>query len=304
LIAPEAAKLNELIAELLRMLGRLIGEDIELKFLPSEELWNVWIDPSQISQILTNLAVNARDAITDVGSVSIETANVVLDEAYNNIHNYVVPGEYVSLTFSDSGKGINPDIKDRIFEPFFTTKEAGKGTGLGLPTIYGIVKQNNGYIHVYSEPGMGTTFKIYFPRYHGDVEASSEKPGTGILTGTETVLIAEDYEEILYLAVEILEHYGYTVLKARNPDEAIMTSEKHKGDIHLLITDVVMPGMNGKDLEEKIKISRPHIRTLFMSGYTADIIAQRGVIERGVAFIQKPFTVQSFAMKVRDVLDS
>jgi len=304
LIAPEAAKLNELIADLLRMLGRLIGEDIELKFLPSEELWNVWIDPSQISQILTNLAVNARDAITDVGSVSIETANVVLDEAYNNIYNYVVPGEYVSLIFSDSGKGINPDIKDRIFEPFFTTKEAGKGTGLGLPTIYGIVKQNNGYIHVYSEPGMGTAFKIYFPRYCGDVEATSEKPGTGILTGTETVLIAEDYEEILYLVVEILEHSGYTVLKARNPDEAIMTSEKHKGDIHLLITDVVMPGMNGKDLEEKIKISRPRIRTLFMSGYTADIIAQRGVIERGVAFIQKPFTVQSFAMKVRDVLDS
>jgi len=304
LIAPEAAKLNELIADLLRMLGRLIGEDIELKFLPSEDLWNVWIDPSQISQILTNLAVNARDAIADVGSVSIETANVVLDEAYNNIHNYVVPGEYVSLIFSDSGKGINPDIKDRIFEPFFTTKEAGKGTGLGLPTIYGIVKQNNGYIHVYSEPGMGTTFKIYFPRYHGDVEAPSKKTRPGVMTGTETVLIAEDYEEILYLAVEILEKYGYTVLKARNPDEAIMTSEKHKGDIHLLITDVVMPGMNGKDLEEKIKISRPRIRTLFMSGYTADIIAQRGVIERGVAFIQKPFTVQSFAMKVRDVLDS
>jgi PAS domain S-box-containing protein len=303
LIAPEAARLNEHIKEMLKMLSRLIGEDIELKFLPSEDLWNIWIDPSQISQILTNLAVNARDAIEDVGRVNIETANVVLDEAYIKIHKHVVPGEYVSLIFSDTGKGIKPDIIDHIFEPFFTTKEEGKGTGLGLPTVYGIVKQNNGYIYVYSESGMGTTFKIYFPRYHGEVKAPPEKSRTEVMEGTETVLVVEDYEEILCLAVEILEKYGYTVLKARNPNEAIMTSEQYKGDIHLLITDVVMPTMNGKDLEEKIKSSRPNIKTLFMSGYTADIIAQRGVIEQGVAFLQKPFTVQSFTIKVREVLD-
>lgn len=304
LIAPEAVMLNEYISDILRMLSRLIGEDIELKFLPSEDLWNIWMDPSQISQILTNLAVNARDAISDVGSVSIETSNVVLDEAYQNVHKYIIPGDYVLLAFSDNGKGISRDIADRIFEPFFTTKDSGKGTGLGLSTVYGIVKQNNGYIHVYSELGLGTTFKIYFPRYRGAVEVPQEKPKPGITKGTETILIVEDYEEILYLAVEILEQQGYKMLRARNPEEAVMTAMQYHGDIHLLITDVVLPTMNGKDLEKKIKTTRPDLKTLFMSGYTADIITQRGVIEQGVSFLQKPFTIQSLASKVREVLDS
>lgn len=304
LIAPQATKLNDYISDMLRMLGRLIGEDIKLQFIPGKDLWNIWIDPSQISQILTNLAINARDAISDVGTVKIETMNMVIDEAFKKIFNYAVPGDYICLTFTDTGSGIDPGVINRIFEPFFTTKEEGKGTGLGLSTVYGIVKQNNGYIHVYSEPGMGTTFKMYFPRYYGEVETRDETTGNGITTGSETILIVEDYEEILYLAVEILEKYGYKVLKARNPDDAIMTSEQYKNDIQLLITDVVMPTMNGKDLEEKIKKQRPEIKTLFMSGYTADIIAKRGVIKPGVAFLQKPFSVESLITKVRDVLDS
>lgn len=304
LIAPQAAKLNDYISEMLRMIGRLIGEDIKLQFIPGKDLWNIWIDPSQISQILTNLAINARDAISDVGTVKIETTNIVIDEAFKKVFNYVIPGEYVCLTFTDTGTGIDPEIINRIFEPFFTTKEEGKGTGLGLSTVYGIVKQNNGYIHVYSEPGIGTNFKIYFPRYCGEVEKHYNIADNGIITGTETILIVEDYEEILYLAVEILEKYGYQVLKARNPDDAVMTSEQYKDEIQLLITDVVMPTMNGKALEEKIKIKRPQIKTLFMSGYTADIIAKRGVIKPGVAFLQKPFSVESLITKVRDVLDS
>lgn len=303
LIAPEPSMLNELITDLLRMLGRLIGEDIELKFLPSGDLWNIWIDPTQVSQILTNLAVNARDAITNVGSVTIETSNVVLDETYRKVFSYVIPGEYVLLSFSDTGHGIDSAIKDRIFEPFFTTKESGKGTGLGLSTVYGIVKQNNGYIHVYSELNMGTTFKIYFPRFYGEKETAVEKIRKVVMEGTETILIVEDYEEILYLAMEILENYGYKVLSARNPEEAVMKSEQYKDKIHLLITDVIMPSMNGRDLDDRIKISRPDIKTLFMSGYTADIIAQRGVIDQGVAFLQKPFSVESLIIKVRSVLD-
>ena len=304
IVEPRVLHLNEVIANQQQMLARLIGEDIQIDFVPAGDLWTIRVDPVQIDQILANLAVNARDAIAGVGTVSVETANVVLDETYIRNHVYVTPGEYVMLAFSDTGAGMDADTLKRIFEPFFTTKDKAKGTGLGLSTVFGIVKQNKGFIHAYSELGMGTTFKIYFPRFRGKAAAPAEKAEAASGTGTETVLVVEDEQQVLSLAREVLERYGYQVLTARTPDEACQLVEKHEGRIHLLLTDVVMPAMNGKELQTRIQKIKPGLKTLFMSGYTANVIAQHGVLEEGVEFLQKPFSVASLAQKVRQVLDA
>jgi CheY-like chemotaxis protein len=239
-----------------------------------------------------------------VGTITIETSTIALDEAYCREHDFQNPGEYVGLAFSDTGAGMDTETLERIFEPFFTTKEVGKGTGLGLSTVYGIVKQDGGTINAYSEPGIGTTFRIYFPRVREAAEEGVEPVREAAPVGTETVLLVEDEEQILSLVARILEGHGYRVLSTRSPEEACRLAERHDGKIDLLLTDVVMPGMNGKELQGRIGGLRPGIPTLFMSGYTANAIAHRGVLDEGVAFVQKPFTVRSLAEKVRSVLDS
>lgn len=253
---------------------------------------------------MANLAVNARDAITGVGKVIIETHNVVLDETYCADHVGFVPGEYVMLAVSDTGVGMSKEVLEHLFEPFFTTKEVGKGTGLGLATVYGIVKQNDGFINVYSEPGQGTTLKIYLPRSRApSVEIPTEKTAEPLRGGRETVLIVEDEKAILDISERILEELGYTVLITRSPNEAIRLAGEYTGDIHLLITDVVMPEMNGRDLADRLASIKPSIKCLYMSGYTANVIAQRGVLHEGVCFIQKPFSAMSLAVKVRETLE-
>jgi two-component system cell cycle sensor histidine kinase/response regulator CckA len=303
IIAPVPINLNAELIPLKKMLGRLIGEDITLNISSKKGLWDIKIDPTQITQILTNLATNARDAIENIGSVTIETVNVHIEETLENASAKISAGEYVQLIFSDTGKGMNKDTVSHIFEPFFTTKPKGEGTGLGLSTVFGIIKQNNGYINVYSEPSQGTTFKIYFPRYQGTTETSGEQIQEIPMAGGETILIVEDEAEILTLAKIVLEKYTYNVLTAQSPSEALAACEKYGKKIDLLITDVVMPGMNGKELKERIELKYPAIKVLFMSGYTADIVAHRGVLEEGVEFLQKPFTPVMLAKKVREVLN-
>ncbi len=302
-ISPKVLDLNELISGMLSMLRRLIGEDIELAWHPGAGLWPVRMDPTQIDQILANLAVNARDAITGVGHLTIRTENrVVVDE--RRPHSEFVPGEYVLLSVSDTGCGMSAESLERLFEPFYTTKEVGKGTGLGLATVYGIVKQNDGFIHVQSQAGKGTVFSIYLPRVAVEnpvraVPATTAKP-TG---GSETILLVEDEDPILELSMTILTRYGYTVLAAKSPEEALAISESNQGPLHLLITDVILPQMNGRDLQELIKSRYPEIRTLFMSGYTADVIARHGVLDDGVDFLEKPFSIHALTAKVREVLE-
>ena len=303
LVEPKTIDLNAEISNQKSLLERLIGEEINIVFLPMDNLWSIRIDPYQIGQILTNLAINSRDAIKGVGTITIETANVSLDNTYVQRNVYVKPGEYVMLSFTDSGTGMDSETVEQIFEPFFTTKKEGHGTGLGLSTVYGIVRQNSGVVNVYSERGMGTTFKIYFPRYAGkpgkQIISAGEKP----MEGNETILIVEDEEQILELTRKILEKCGYRVLTANSPADASHIVEEGVQDIHLLLTDVVMPTMNGKELRDKIRNRFPGIKTLFMSGYTANVIAERGVIDKDVNFIHKPFTISGLAKKVREVLD-
>jgi two-component system, cell cycle sensor histidine kinase and response regulator CckA len=304
-ISPRVLDLNEALNGMSNMLQRLIGEDIDIAWLPSGELWPVNIDPSQIDQILANLCINARDAIKGVGKITIETANATFDDSYCRDHEEFVPGQYVLLAVSDNGCGMDKEILGKLFEPFFTTKETGKGTGLGLCTIYGIVKQNKGFINVYSEPGHGTTFKIYFPRYEGKDEISSVKGNqASVISGRETVLVVEDEPALLEMSKLMLEMQGYKVLSAASPREAIRLSREHSGKIDLLMTDVVMPEMNGRDLAENMLTLYPDLKCLFTSGYTANVIAHRGVLEEGVHFIQKPFSRNDLAMKVREVLDN
>jgi CheY-like chemotaxis protein len=253
--------------------------------------------------MLANLLVNAKDAIAGVGSVTIETKNVEFDEIYCAGNAGFVPGKYVMMAVSDTGGGMDKHILDHVFEPFFTTKEVGKGTGLGLATLYGIVKQNNGFINVYSEPGQGTTFRIYLPRTGTGPAEKAVAAADKNLRGTETVLIAEDEASILNLGASILTQYGYTVLAAKNPFEALALAKHHDGPIHLLVTDVVMPRMSGKELQKTLCAIRPETKCLFMSGYTANAIAHHGVLDVGVYFLQKPFSVTDMAEKVREVLD-
>ena len=303
IITPVPLNLNQELIPLKKMLGRLIGEDITLNMSLKKDLWDIKIDPVQITQILTNLATNARDAIENTGSVRIETVNIRIEETLWHESKKIPAGEYVQLMFSDSGKGMNKETISRIFEPFFTTKPKGEGTGLGLSTIFGIVKQNNGFINAYSEPSQGTTFKIYFPRYQGATETHSERLPEIQLTGTETVLIVEDEAEILTLAKIAMKRYGYNVLSAQSPSDALAICEKCGDKIDLLITDVIMPEMNGKELKDRIEVKYPTIKVLFMSGYPADIVAHRGVLEEGVEFLQKPFTQILLANKIREVLN-
>lgn len=302
-VSPKVLDLNEIVASMLNMLRRLIGENIDLAWLPGEDLGPIRMDPAQIDQVLANLCVNARDAIKDTGKVTIETHNVVLDQTYGKEHTGFVPGEYVLLELSDNGCGMNRETLSHLFEPFFTTKGIGKGTGLGLATVYGIVKQNDGFINVYSELGLGTTFKLYLPLYVAKGEQRQPEPeAKPIATGHETILLVEDEPMILEMTTLMLEAQGYTVLPAAIPGEAIRLAREHAGEIHLLMTDVVMPEMNGRDLAKNLLSLYPGLKRLFMSGYTADVIAHHGVLDEGINFIQKPFTMQDLATKIRAAL--
>ncbi len=300
---PKILDLNDTVGGLLSMIRRLIGEDIDLVWVPGANIHLIKIDPAQLDQVLANLCVNARDAITGVGKITVQTKNVSIDEAYSNKHAGFIPGEYVMLAVSDDGCGMGEETVNYIFEPFFTTKEDSKGTGLGLATVYGIVKQNAGFINVYSEPGQGTTFKLYFPRSEEVPRIAQTHVEPTLKKGNETVLLVEDEETILRLSADILTNFGYTVLSAKTPKEALALVETHPADIHLLITDVVMPEMNGKELADKIVHLKPAIKIMYMSGYTSDIIIHRGVLQENVHFLQKPFTIDSITTKVREVLD-
>jgi two-component system, cell cycle sensor histidine kinase and response regulator CckA len=302
-IAPQLLDLNETVEGILKILRRMIGEDIDLVWHSDSGLWPVHMDPTQIEQILANLCVNARDAIQGIGQVTIETANVHLDESYCEEHAGFQPGAYVMLAVSDDGCGMDADALDKIFEPFFTTKAVGRGTGLGLATVYGIVKQNDGFISVDSQKEQGTTFRIYFPRHHGPVSDLPREDNDTLLPGQgETVLVVEDEEAVLELTHSMLVGLGYTVKSAGSPEEALRLAREYDGEIDLLITDVIMPGMNGKTVAEKIGQARPTMKLLFMSGYTADVIAHRSMLDPGVEFISKPFTIQQLSVKVRQVL--
>jgi len=296
--------LNLLLKELDKMLHRIIGEDIELNYLLAEDLKKVKVDPGQIEQVILNLALNARDAMPNGGKLVIETANVELDDSYVRIHKDVNPGHYVLLSVSDTGIGMTPEVKEHIFEPFFTTKAKGKGTGLGLSTVYGIVKQSGGHIWVYSEPGKGATFKIYLPAVDEPVEEIKKRETeAGMPMGKETILIVEDNEEVRKLAEQILTRLGYRVISAAEGNEALDVCDKYKEPIHLLLTDVVMPGMSGRNLAEAISILRPETKVLYMSGYPDEVISDLGVLKPGINYLQKPFTVEILAKKVREVLD-
>lgn len=286
------------------MLQRLIGERICLNWRSAPNLWEVELDPSQVDQILANLCVNARDSITDVGTITIETGISVIDEEYCTQNAGFAVGEYVQLSISDNGCGMDKETLAQIFEPFFTTKGLGEGTGLGLATVYGIVRQNKGFIHVYSEPGLGTTFTIYLPRYSGTSEKAQTKDAVEpAKRGQETILLVEDDPAILKMTTMILENLGYKVLAANFTAEAITLASKYGNDIHLLMTDVVMPEMNGRDLAKKLQSQHQNIKCLYMSGYTADVIAHHGVLDAGLNFIQKPFSMTNLSISIREVLD-
>ncbi len=303
--APKVLDLNETLGNMLKMLRRLIGEDIDLAWRPGSEVWRIKIDPSQIDQILVNLCVNARDAIKGVGKITIETRNIQFDDAYCADHVGFNPGDYVMLAVSDDGEGMTPETLDNIFEPFFTTKNLHQGTGLGLATVYGIARQNNGFVNVYSEPEKGTTFRIYLPRQAEKTTESRHEITDEIpLSRGETILLVEDDPSILKMGKTMLERLGYVVTPAASPGEAVRLAMNPDNEIALLITDVVMPDMNGRQLSEKLKDCRPDLKTLFMSGYTANVIAHRGVLDDDVFFIQKPFSKTELALKVREALDN
>ncbi len=308
-IAPVSMDLNAQVREMKGLLQPLIGEDVDMRFDLAADLWAVHLDPSQADQILANLAVNARDVMPDGGRLTIETANVHLDEpsprSEDRLDPDFRPGDYVRLTVSDSGCGMDAETIEHIFEPFFTTKAPGAGTGLGLATVYGIVKQNKGLIDVHSELGQGTTFRVHLPRHHGDATPSREvRHLSEAHHGDETILLVEDDPMVRTLTRRILKRSGYAVLDAAGPKEAIALCERHPGDIHLLLTDVVMPDMNGKDLHDRIRAARPTVKTLFMSGYSADAIANRGVLDQRTHFIGKPFNAEELCRKVRETLDA
>ena len=306
MIQPVVLNINHTIAEMDKMLCRMIGEDIDLATILEPELWKVKFDPGQMDQVLMNLAVNAKDAMPKGGKLTIETANVELDEVYARQHGMKLkPGPFVVFAVSDTGVGIDEKIRFNIFEPFFTTKEKGKGTGLGLSTVYGIVKQGGGYIWVYSEPGQGTTFKIYLPKSEEEEAFVAEaKTQPQNLEGSETILLAEDDDSARKLIRSSLQEFGYWVLEAQDGKEALQLIEHHKGSIHLLLTDVVMPGMSGRELADRLQPLQPKMKVLYMSGYTDNAIFHHGVLESGMQFIQKPFTPKVLISKVREVLDT
>ncbi|MDI6752990.1 MAG: PAS domain S-box protein [Thermodesulfobacteriota bacterium] len=303
---PQVLDLNGIVTNMNKMLRRLIGEDIQLLTILDQELWSVKVDPGQIEQVIMNLAVNARDAMPRGGKLTIETTNVVLDKNYAKQYVSVKPGPYVMMAVSDNGCGMDKEIQSHLFEPFFTTKEKGKGTGLGLSTVYGIVKQSGGNIWVYSEPGQGTSFKIYLPKA---AEAGKEKyrpiesPRILARQGTETILLVEDEKAVRTMIRKTLQSNGYTVLEAHHGQEALHICDQYSGPIHLMVTDVVMPQMSGKELAEKLTPKRPEMKILYMSGYPDNSIVQHGVLEPGTEFLQKPFTFNTLEAKVRKILD-
>ena len=301
-LQPRVLDVNEVIAGTEKLLARLLGEDVRLTTTLSPKLGAVKVDPGQLEQIIMNLAVNARDAMPLGGRLSIETGNVDLDEEYVRGHPLAHPGRYVMLAVSDTGVGMDAATQARIFEPFFTTKEPGKGTGLGLATVYGIVKQHGGSIWVYSEPGHGTSFKIYLPRVDEAVPAKEAAPSETI-RGSETVLISEDVDAVRAVARQMLERQGYTVLDAPDGESALKLVGQYTGVIHLLLTDVVMPDLSGRELATRLAAVRPSVKVLYMSGYTDDAIVRHGILEEGIAYLQKPFTPDTLARKVRAVLD-
>ena len=302
IITPKALNLDTMMEPVLKMLQRLVGENITLAWLPPASLWLIKMDPAQLTQILTDLSRNARDAIDGTGKIHIKTANVTLDQVPSA--ETCPPGEYVQLSFSDNGCGMNEETLEHLFEPFFTTKEVGQGTGLGLATLYGIIQQNHGFITVDSTLGKGSTFKIHLPRCADPKNAAEEKipiPPSG--AGHETILLVDDDPSLLTLGQQILEALGYTVLAANLPDEALCLAEKHSEEIDLLLTDVIMPNMNGQDLATQLQTRFPNLKCLFMSGYTAEMIARDNVLSKDIPFIQKPFSMKALASKLCDVLD-
>jgi PAS domain S-box-containing protein len=307
MLAPKILDLNSVVTENLKMLNRMIGEDIELVMVPAAELGTVRADAGQIEQVIMNLAVNARDAMPAGGKLTIETSNVSLDEDYARFHAPLRPGNYVMLAISDTGAGMDSETQSHIFEPFFTTK-GPKGTGLGLSTVYGIVKQSGGYIWVYSEAGKGTTFKVYLPRVADTVETPAQvavpAESAAAEPGTETVLLVEDEANLRYLARQFLEKQGYRVVEAADGAAAMQIAVAHEGVIHLLLTDVIMPGMNGRELAQRISEIRPNVKVLYMSGYTENVIGSNGTLDAGVRLLQKPFSLRDLKSKVREVLDS
>jgi len=305
ILQPRVLNLNDVVQDMDKMLRRLIGEDIDLVTVIDQELGLVKADPGQTEQIIMNLAVNARDAMPHGGKLTIETANVYLDQTYAQGHEDVNPGPYVMLAVSDNGCGMDADTLSLIFEPFFTTKESGKGTGLGLATVYGIVKQSGGNIWVYSEPGQGTTFKIYLPRVEESLDTVKPKtvPVTS-LEGHEFILLVEDDVGLRELISRALRKYGFTVLEAAQGSEALQICEREKAPIHLLLTDVVMPQISGSALAEQLKLLHPEMQVLFMSGYTEDAIVHHGILNSDVNFISKPFRMTALVQKVREVLDT
>jgi len=308
MLAPKIVDLNSVVTENVKMLTRLIGEDIDLVMVPGPDIGAVKADPGQIEQVIMNLAVNARDAMPHGGKLTIETANVTLDANYARFHAPVKPGDYVMLAISDTGMGMDADTQAHIFEPFYTTKGL-KGTGLGLSTVYGIVKQSEGYIWLYSEAGKGTSFKIYLPRFSATGEALATQPALAAdaeqpSPGHETILLVEDEENLRRLARQSLETQGYSVIDAPDGASAIKISQAHKGPIHLLLTDVIMPGMNGRELANQLSPTRPEMRVLYMSGYTENHIGHNGTLDQGITLLQKPFTLPALKAKVREVLDT
>jgi CheY-like chemotaxis protein len=302
-LQPRVLDMNEVVAGMIRMFSRVIGENIEMAFLPGANLGRVKADPGQVEQVLLNLVVNARDAMPDGGRLTIETSNVDLDRSYSVKHASTEPGPYVMLTVTDTGCGMDAETQSHIFEPFFTTKGPGKGTGLGLATVYGVVKQSGGYIWVYSEVGHGTTFKIYLPRVMAEVDRTApEADSRDLARGTETILFVEDEHSVRELVRDYLRGNGYTVLEASDGTEALKVAGAHDGPLHMLITDVVMPHLSGPELAAKIGALRPGLKVLFVSGYTDDTVFRHGVLEGGVAYLQKPFNLKALAQKIREVI--
>src|SRR5580765_4837734 len=309
MLAPKVLDLNAVVTENLKMLTRLIGEDIDLVMIPGADLGAVKADPGQIEQVILNLAVNARDAMPHGGRLTIETSNVTLDEAYARVHSPVQPGDYTMLAITDTGVGMDSDTQSHIFEPFFTTK-GPKGTGLGLSTVYGIVKQSGGYIWVYSEPSKGTSFKIYMPHVTVDEADSVEQPAAATAkaaepaeTPRETILVVEDEVNLRRLTRQFLENQGYTVVEAADGAAAVQICVAHQGTVHLMLTDVIMPGMNGRELAQRVSEIRPNMKVLYMSGYTENAIGHNGTLDAGITLLQKPFTLHALKAKVREVLD-
>src|SRR5438105_1296718 len=303
MLQPEVLDLNAVVTNLIRMLPRLIGEHIIVNLKLSGALGRIKADPGQIEQVLANLAVNSRDAMPQGGCLTIETRNVHFSNPIKKVGSTIEPGHYVLLSVSDDGCGMDADTQAQIFEPFFTTKGVGKGTGLGLSTVYGIVKQSGGNVWVYSEAGKGTNFKIYLPRVDEVEQPEIESPAPPVARGKETILLVEDEDQVRNLSKEILEAYGYSVLVAPDGNAGLSLGKEFQGSIDLVLTDVIMPQMGGKELVDKLKSVRPESKVLFMSGFTDDAIIHHGVSDDGVFFLQKPFSTECLAAKVREVLD-